>query len=168
MKAVAGFATGLYKSVMKSRHVLIAIFLLCTGFILFALYLQLFWKILPCPLCVLQRYAFIVTGFFCVLGLVSGKIRISAFAAFLSSLAGMGCAAYQLWTITHPAIQCGRDPMETAINSLWTAKWMPLLFRSDSLCGDILEPILGLTPPQWSLVWFFVFAVVFAGIMRRG
>ena len=80
----------------------------------------------------------------------------------------MGLAIYQLWVIAHPAIQCGRDPMEAAINGLWPAKWLPVLFHSDSLCGDILEPILGLTPPQWSLVWFFIFAVVFAGIMRRG
>lgn len=153
---------------MKSRYILTTVLLLCTGFILFALYLQMVWKMLPCPLCVLQRYAFIFTGLFCVLGLVSGKTRISAWAAFLSSLAGMGLAAYQLWIIAHPAIQCGRDPMETVVNGLWPAKWMPVLFHSDSLCGDILDPVLGLTPPQWSLVWFFVFVMVFAGIMRRG
>ena len=153
---------------MKSRHLLIGILLLCTGFVLFALYLQLFWKILPCPLCVLQRYVYIAIGFCCVLGMATKKVRLFAFAAFLSSLAGIGLAAYQLWVIAHPAIQCGRDPLEAAINGLWPAKWLPVLFHSDSLCGDILEPILGLTPPQWSMFWFFVFAVVFAGMMRRG
>ena len=73
-----------------------------------------------------------------------------------------------LWVISHPDIQCGRDPLEQAINNLWTAKAMPVLFRSESLCGDFLEPIIGLTPPQWSLIWFFIFAVVFVRIMRRG
>ncbi len=153
---------------MKSRHFLIAVLLLCTGFILFALYLQLVWKMLPCPLCVLQRYAFIAVGVCCALGLFTKKVRVFAVGAFLCSLAGIGLAVWQLWIIGHPAIQCGRDPLEAAINGLWPARWMPVLFHSDSLCGDILDPILGLTPPQWSLVWFFIFAVVFFRMMRRG
>lgn len=153
---------------MRSRHFFIAIAFLCTGFILFALYLQLVWKILPCPLCVLQRYAFILVGICCILGFLTKKVRFCAFMAFLSSLAGLALAAYQLWVISHPDIQCGRDPLEEAINSLWTAKAFPVLFRSDSLCGDFIEPIIGLTPPQWSLVWFFIFALVFVRIMRKG
>ena len=153
---------------MRSRHFLIAISFLCTGFILFALYLQLVWKVLPCPLCVLQRYAFIVVAICCMLGLLTKKVRFCAFLALLTSLAGMALAAYQLWVVSHPDIQCGRDPLEQAINNLWTAKAFPVLFRSESLCSDFIEPVLGLTPPQWSLVWFFVFAVVFIRIMRRG
>ncbi len=153
---------------MKSRHFLMAVLLLCIGFILFALYLQLVEKMLPCPLCVLQRYAFIVIGFFCLLGMFSKKIQGYAFAAFLSSLAGIGTSIYQLWVIAHPAVQCGRDSMEIIINSLWPAKWIPVLFYSDSLCGEILDSILGLTLPQWSLIWFFIFAAVFIKIMRRG
>ena len=153
---------------MRSRHFLIAISFLCTGFILFALYLQLVWKVLPCPLCVLQRYAFIVVAICCMLGLLTKKVRFCAFLALLTSLAGMALAAYQLWVVSHPDIQCGRDPLEQAINNLWTAKAFPVLFRSESLCSDFIEPVLGLTPPQWSLVWFFVYAVVFIRIMRRG
>ncbi len=153
---------------MKPRHFFIAISFLCIGFILFALYLQLVWKVLPCPLCVLQRYAFIGVALCCAAGFLTRKVRWSAFFAFIVSLTGMGLAAYQLWVIAHPDIQCGRDPLELAINNLWTAKAMPVLFRSESLCGDFLDPILGLTPPQWSLVWFFVFALVFVRIMRRG
>lgn len=153
---------------MKSRYVLITVALLCTGFILFALYLQLFWMILPCPLCVLQRYAFIAVGLCAFAGLMTRRVRICAFLAFLVSAAGAGLAFYQLWVIAHPGIQCGRDPLEAAVNGLWPAKWFPALFRSESLCGDILEPIMGLTPPQWALGWFVVFAVVFFVMMRRG
>lgn len=163
-----GFFSCLFESVMKTRHFLTVILVLCTGFLLFALYLQIFWKMLPCPLCVLQRYAFAVIGICCAVGLATGKIRISAITAFLSSLAGMGFAIYQLWVIAHPAIQCGRDTLEEIINNLWTAKWLPSLFYSESLCSDVPEAVLGLTPPQWSLVWFFIFALVFVRIMRRG
>ena len=152
---------------MKSRYFLFVILLLSISFILFALYLQLVWRILPCPLCVLQRYAFIAVAGCCVIGLFIKKVRVAVLSALLFSLTGMGVAAYQLWVIAHPAVQCGRDPLEAAINALWPAKWLPVLFHSDSLCGDVLDPILGLTPPQWSLVWFFIFALVFAGLIRR-
>lgn len=154
--------------IMKPRHIFIAISFLCIGFILFALYLQLVWKVLPCPMCVLQRYAFIGIAICCVAGLLTKKLRFTAFLAFIVSLIGMGLAIYQLWVINHPDIQCGRDPLEQAINNLWTARAMPVLFRSESLCSDFIEPIIGLTPPQWSLVWFFIFAVVFVRIMRKG
>ena len=153
---------------MKSRYVLIIVSLLCTGFILFALYLQLFWMMLPCPLCVLQRYAFIIIGLCALAGLMTHRVRLCAFFAFPVSIVGMGLALYQLWIIAHPGIQCGRDPLEAAVNGLWPAKWLPVLFHSDSLCGDILEPILGLTPPQWGVCWFAVFAVVFFILIRRG
>ena len=89
---------------MKSRYVLITVALLCTGFILFALYLQLFWMILPCPLCVLQRYAFIVVGLCALAGLMTRRVRICAFLAFLVSAAGAGLAFYQLWVIAHPQV----------------------------------------------------------------
>lgn len=153
---------------MRSRHFFIAISFLCIACILFALYLQLVWRVLPCPMCVLQRYAFIGVAVCCITGFLTKKVRFMAFLAFIVSLIGMGLAFYQLWVISHPDIQCGRDPLEQTINNLWTAKAMPVLFRSESLCSDFLEPIIGLTPPQWSLIWFFIFAVVFVRIMRRG
>lgn len=64
-----------------------------------------------------------------------------AFLAFIVSLIGMGLAFYQLWVISHPDIQCGRDPLEQAINNLWTQRPCGFSFRSESLCGDFLEPL---------------------------
>lgn len=153
---------------LKSRYFLMAILILCIGFILFALYLQFFWVMLPCPLCVLQRYAFIAIGVCCAAGLVMKRYRISAVLGGLFSVTGAGLALYQLWVIAHPAIQCGRDPLEVAVNRLWPAHWLPALFQAEGLCGDVLEPIFWLTPPQWALFWFCLFALVFARIVRKG
>ena len=49
---------------MKSapRLVYLVIFLVCTGLIGFALYLQHSLGLEPCPMCILQRYAFVAVG----------------------------------------------------------------------------------------------------------
>lgn len=140
---------------------------LCGGFLLYALYLQHFQAIYPCPLCVLQRYAFLSVALVGTLGLVVNAPAVAAGIGFIVSLAGGAIAAYQLWIIAHPAISCGRDLLEQAVNGLYPAKILPALFKAEGFCNDLYEPILGLTTPQWSLVWFAVFALLFLSIVMR-
>ena len=154
--------------VMKPRNQLFAISILCAGFILVAWYLQVFKMELPCPLCVLQRYAFILIGIFCLLGAFLKRIRLFSILGSLTALVGVYLAGYQLWVIAHPAIQCGRDALEEAVNSFWLAKAMPVLFRAESLCSDVPDTFFVLNPPQWALVWFVVFAIALFRLARRG
>lgn len=154
---------------MKPRNLLIAMFLLCSGSILIALYLQIFKMVLPCPLCVLQRYAFLFIAGCCLFAIFTKKVRLSSVLGGIASLIGAYLAAYQLWNIAHPAIQCGRDALEEAVNSFFLANWIPVMFRAESLCSDYLEPFLFLTPPQWALFWYLVFAFVFIRLAwKRG
>jgi glycosyltransferase involved in cell wall biosynthesis len=44
---------------------------------------------LPCPLCVLQRYAFLGIALFAGLGAATGKTRPGAWAALASAVAGL-------------------------------------------------------------------------------
>ena len=44
------------------RIIFLIIFLSCAGLIGYAIYLQLFEDLLPCPLCVAQRIAYWVIG----------------------------------------------------------------------------------------------------------
>ena len=151
----------------KPRNLLIAIFLLCSGSILIALYLQIFKLVLPCPLCVLQRYALVFIACCCLVALFTKKIWLCSFLGGIVSLAGIYLAVYQLWVIAHPAVQCGRDALEDAVNSFFLADWIPVLFKAESLCSDILEPFLFLTPPQWALLWYLFFAFVFAHLIWK-
>ncbi|MGN0918531.1 MAG: disulfide bond formation protein B [Oxalobacter sp.] len=153
---------------MKPRNQLFVISILCTGFILIAWYLQVFRMELPCPLCVLQRYAFILIGIFCLLGAFSRRIRLFSILGSLMALVGIYLTGYQLWVIAHPAIQCGRDALEEAVNGFWLAKAIPVLFRAESLCSDVPAPFMMLTPPQWALVWFVIFAIALFRLARRG
>ncbi|MBR6000183.1 MAG: disulfide bond formation protein B [Oxalobacter sp.] len=144
----------------NSRNQLLAVAFLCILSIVLALYLQIYEMELPCPLCVLQRYAFIAIAFFCVAAVCLKRIRLFALLGAIASFVGAYLAGYQLWVIAHPSIQCGRDALEEAVNRFFLADLAPVLFKAESLCSDVPQPFMVLNPPQWALVWFVVFAVV--------
>lgn len=134
------------------------------------LYLQLVLEMLPCPLCVLQRYAFAAVALACgvTLLLPAAATRVGAALACMASLTGAGIAIRHLWVKAHPTVSCGIDPLETSLNDVFIARWLPTLFQADGLCTTDYDPILGLSIPQWALVWFTVFALITAAVALRG
>ena len=133
------------------------------------LYLQLVLDMLPCPLCILQRYAFAATALVCLITLFlpGALLRAGAALASLASVTGAGIAIRHLWVKAHPTISCGIDPLETSLNKIFIANWFPALFQADGLCTTEYDPILGLSIPQWALVWFVIFAVLLGLIALR-
>ncbi len=151
------------KPVMLSIAV-IAISLLGVG-----LYLQFVREMAPCPLCIMQRYAFVAVAIFSLLAFALPKFatRISTALALLAAVTGAVIAGWHLWVKAHPAVSCGIDPLETSLNKLFTARLMPYLFQADGFCTTEYDPILGLSIPQWSLIWFAMFTVVLASFVMR-
>lgn len=150
---------------MKStKLILFTVAIACLALLGTALYLQHVENMLPCPLCIIQRYAFAVVGLICLLFafLPKSAARAGAALAALASLAGAGVAGRHLWIKAHPAISCGIDPLETSLNVIPTARLLPFLFQADGLCTTDYPPILGLSIPSWALVWFISFAIVLA------
>jgi len=154
---------------MKSRHLLFFIAALCIGFLAFAVYMQHFQGVDTCPMCVLQRYAFTAIAISCLVGAIFGAPRASALFGFVAALSGAGVAAWQVWISAKPGVGCGFDPMETVINNLITAKWLPFLFHAEGSCSNDTFRLFGFSVPQWSLFWFVVLAIALVWIMlRRG
>lgn len=151
-----------------SNLILSGIAAACCALLGLALYLQLVEDMLPCPLCVLQRYAFILVALFCLLALRANVRLWSTLAALAAALGGAGVALYHVWVLAHPALSCGTDPLETALNRIPPAQWLPVLFRADGLCETPYDPILGLSIPAWALVWFVTFALLLAWVARNG
>jgi disulfide bond formation protein DsbB len=135
---------------------LIAISLLGVG-----LYLQLVQEMLPCPLCILQRYGFALTALLCLItvALPNQYLRPGAAVASLASIAGAGVAIRHLWVKAHPSISCGIDVLEVFLNKIVFANWLPTLFEADGLCTTEYDPIIGLSIPAWALIWFAIFAI---------
>jgi len=153
-----------------SKPLLLVIAAISVALLGYALYLQHVQNMLPCPLCIIQRYLFALLAILCLIGalLPAGAARIGAAAlGLLTALGGAGTAAWHMWVQAHPAISCGIDPLETALNTVPTATLLPFLFQADGLCSAGYPPILGLSIPQWSFAWFLLFALTLIALLRR-
>ncbi len=69
--------------------------------------------------------------------------------------------------IANPGFSCGIDPMETMLNKIPTAEYLPWLFRADGLCEGATDKVLGLSIPQWSAVWFVILTVLLGWVLMR-
>lgn len=144
-----------------NSYVYFGIAAVCFSLIGAAVYMQLALDMLPCPLCVLQRYAFIGTGLFALIAGVRNSVRRPATAlALASALGGASVAAKHLYVLANPATSCGIDPLETGLNKIFLADWLPAVFRADGLCDTPYAPILGLSIPGWTMVWYCLMSIV--------
>jgi disulfide bond formation protein DsbB len=150
-----------------NRQVLFAISSICFALIAVALYLQHIQQMLPCPLCVIQRYMFLAIGIASLVSAISGKVREGTIIALLAALGGLATVGKHLWVIAHPGFTCGIDPMETMLNKIPTAEYLPWLFRADGLCEGATDSLLGLAIPQWSAVWFVALTVLLVFVLVR-
>lgn len=153
----------------SSKPLLLLIALACIAMLGVGLYLQLALEMLPCPLCILQRYAFAALALLCLttVFMPASLLRAGAALSALAAITGAGIAIRHLWIKAHPSISCGIDPLETSLNKIFIAEWLPTLFQADGLCTTEYEPILGLSIPQWSLVWFTIFSIALILIALR-
>lgn len=152
----------------QSRSLLLSIAFASFGLILVAMYLQHGLDMLPCPLCVIQRYLFLAIGVAALIGAYTSKPKIGAGIGLLAALGGLATAGKHLYVLANPGLSCGIDPMETFLNKIPTATYLPFLFKADGLCEDALAPWFGLSIPQWAFLWFGLFTLALAwALMRR-
>ena len=127
--------------------------------VLAALYTQHYDGLAPCPLCILQRYAYLLMSFVCLLAAIlppTGLRRATLVVAGLFGLTGVGFAARNVWVLHNPGSSCGIDPVENFVNAMLPAKWLPSVFYSSGDCSTLLPPLLGLQLPEWSLIWLVI------------
>ena len=152
----------------QQRNFLLMIGLACFAMIGVALYLQHIKDMLPCGLCVVQRYALLATGFFCMIAASAKKPRVWGYVALATLLGGVGTVAKHLYVLAHPGFSCGIDPVETFLNKIPTATYLPWIFRAEGLCEDARDTLLGLSIPQWSAVGFAVVTIaLITALLRR-
>jgi len=147
----------------KNKYLLIP--LLCSALIGFALYVQhIGWGgflYAPCPLCILQRLAYIGIAVACVFaGFIKSWQTFFHAMALIFALLGVGVALRHLWVIFHPGASCGLDPLEVWINQWAIVQWFAWLLKADGLCSASLPPIFGLSVPVWSLTWLVILTAI--------
>jgi len=130
----------------------------------FALYVEHFLHLMPCPLCVLQRLATITIGLlFLVAALHNpGRIggRIYAGLITLAAASGMVVAGRHVWLQNMPEEQvpeCGPG-FEYIMDSLPFSDALAKIFTGSGECADIAWSFLGLSMPGWVFICFAVLA----------
>ena len=132
-----------------------------------ALYLQHVKDMLPCPLCVLQRYAFLGIALFSLVGAFTKKPVIGTALALASGIAGLGVVGKHLYVLANPGFSCGIDPLTTTLNQIPTATLLPWLFKADGWCEAATDTVVGLSVPQWSAIWFVALTLALALLLLR-
>ena len=120
----------------------------------FAYLLQIYQGYSPCPLCIVQRYCYILLFMSAITALLfeqSPTRRILCFFCLVLSLISTCVALYHLYIrFIHTATSCAADPIELFLNQLYPAQLLPSLFESIGNCLDIHPPLLMIDITIWA------------------
>ena len=147
----------------RPRLVFLLIFLACAGLIGMGVYMQEVLSLEPCPMCILQRYAFWAIGLTALAAALHGPRRwgnkVYAWVIVVFAMLGGGTSIRHSY-VQHfppPNASCGTD-LEFLVNNFPLAQALPKMFSGSGECSKVQWSMLGLSIPEWALVWFVIFA----------
>lgn len=146
------------------RTIFFGVFVACAVLIAYALYLQHVDSLEPCPMCILQRYAFIAIGAAALVAALHNPrgtlLSVYSGVIVLLAAAGGGVAARHAWLQHFPtkSFSCGAD-LGYLLNTFSLAKALPAIFAGTGECSEVQWKFLGASIPEWAFLWFVLFAV---------
>jgi len=133
----------------------------------YALYAQYVLHLDPCPLCVFQRLAFALVGAIALVALVHNPKmvgqRIYAVLLFLASGLGAGIAGRHVWLQHLPADQvpaCSGMGLDYMRELFPLSEVITRTLTGSGECAKIDWHFLGLSMPEWTLLWFVGFGLL--------
>jgi len=159
---------------LAPRAVFAAIFVACASLIAYAIYLQEEQGLDPCPMCILSRYVFIALGAVSLVAALHGPrgLALKAYGALatLLALAGAGVSIRHSYVQRFPpkVETCGSD-LDFLVSNLPLSQALPKIFQGTGSCSLVDWRFLGLSIPEWALVWYlgFAAAVVWVAFVRK-
>ena len=157
------------------RPLFLAVLACCLGLLGFGLYLQNVEHIEPCPLCVLQRIAFIAVGATALLAFLHNPRgvgrRLYGLLLILFSLAGAAVAGRNIWLQHLPpdkVPECGPG-LDYMLDTFPLTKALPMIFHGSGECAKVEWTLFGLSIAEWALAWFVLFTLAGAAalVLRR-
>jgi len=155
------------------RRLLFALAMLCIALLSFGYYLQAVKGLVPCPMCIVQRYCFVIIAAVALLGAALRKPcchQTAGWVAILVALGGAFTAGRQSWLQWYPPefFSCGRDPF-SMINNIGLAKVIPKIFEGHGDCTQVDWTFLGGSIANWSFLVFcaIIVALLAALLCRR-
>jgi protein dithiol:quinone oxidoreductase len=153
------------------RRVMVAVSVACLALLAYGLYLQEVVGLVPCPMCIVQRYALILIALCAALTGATGKkgLQVSG-SVVMVVLAVLGAyvAARQSWLQWYPpeVASCGRD-LYGMIETFPLQRAIPMIFRGGGDCTKVDWTFLGGSIANWSFLWFSAMALVGMALVWR-
>ena len=157
---------------LPARILFLALFLVSFALLGFGLVLQHVVGLHPCPMCVMQRMAFIVIGILALIAAIHGPQRtgqrVYATLIAIAALVGASIAARQTWLQLDPPPfpECGPG-LSFMLGNFSLADALPMIFRGSGDCSAVDWTFLGGSIANWSFLWFSAFAIVLAVLLVR-
>jgi len=145
----------------------------CVAMLAFGLYLQHGVGLVPCPMCIVQRYALILIALIAALAGVTGRKGLhlgAGVALLLTAVFGAYVAARQSWLQWYPpeVVSCGRD-FYGMIETFPLQRAIPMIFKGGGDCSKVDWTFLGGSIANWSFLCFCgIAALSMAQLWRTG
>ncbi len=139
-------------------------FIGCFGMLLVGAYFQFVEELEPCPLCISQRIAILLTGLVFLIAAIhnpkSRGRRIYAILGTVTALTGASISIRHLWLQNLPpdeVPECGPG-LSYVFENFPLSETVKVMLNGTGECSDILWEFLGLSIPGWTLVAFLMLA----------
>jgi disulfide bond formation protein DsbB len=161
---------------LPSRAIFAAIFVACASLIGFGLVLQHEVGLEPCPMCILQRYAFVMIGTVALIAAIHGPVRVGVqlYSFLIAALAVAGGSVsvrqslLQRFPAPEPA-KCMAGDLDFILGNFPLAQALPKIFQGTGDCAKVEWSLFGLSIAEWALVWFalFIATAVWLAVFRK-
>lgn len=149
-------------------------FAVCVALLGYAVFLQFHDFLEPCPLCIFQRVAFAGLGLALLLAGLhaprgSAGRRAWGVLALLAAITGIGIAGRHVWLQHLPPDQvpmCGPG-LAFLTEAMPLGSVIRTVLTGSGECAKVDWSFLGLSMPEWSLLWFGVLAAWVLATMFR-
>jgi len=140
------------------RRLMLLVCVASVAMLAFGLYLQEVVGLVPCPMCIVQRYALIFVAVCAALAGATGKKGLQVTGAVVVAIIavlGAYVAARQSWLQWYPpeVVSCGRD-LYGMIEAFPLQRVIPMIFKGGGDCSKVDWTFLGGTIANWSFLWF--------------
>ncbi len=141
-------------------------FLSCFSMLAIGAYFQLVKDLEPCPLCISQRIAILLTGIVFLAATLhnpaaTGRKTYSLLGA-VTALIGAGISTRHVWLQNLPpedVPECGPG-LSYIFENFPLTETFKLMLNGTGECADVLWTFLGLSIPGWTLVAFVMLATL--------
>jgi protein dithiol:quinone oxidoreductase len=152
-----------------------AIAVACVALLAYGIYyLQEELGLEPCPMCILQRYALMAIAAVALVAAIHGPrawgLKLYSGLIVVVAIAG-GAVSIRHSYLQHfpPKVEtCGSD-LGFLMGNFPLSQALPKIFAGTGSCSKVDWKFLGLSIPEWTLVWFAIFAAaaIWAVIAQR-